>query len=274
MGKLTARRAGFPPARLAPPRPQIMAHPPNSPTIDTRSPSPSRIAGVSPACLAFLGMVLASSASAQSAANFDTKTLAPDTAPGAAQIAKPVPKVAGPVSATPSRQVGAAELDPYLDSLSSVFLIRGRATDPFGQPQDPDAKPVVKASVAKAVHRAAPIQATPFSDIVRLIVVTTIMPGEKRFLVGTRSFKQGDQIPLNFRNRPIRVQVTEVTSRQIGFRNLDSGETASRKLDLLPVGMTPGSHGIATPGMVADRLNAPIELEAGDPAPESFRTAN
>ena len=93
------------------------------------------------------------------------------------------------------------------------------------------------------------------------------MPGEKRFLVGTRSIKQGDQIPLSFRGKQIRVQVTEVTSQQIAFKNLDNGETASRKLDMLPVGMTPGNRGISAPGMTLDRPNAPIELETADPDP-------
>ncbi len=213
---------------------------------------------------------LAPSTLAQSAANFDTKALDSEASATketkTTKTTKPVAKEAGPVSTTPSRQVADAEILPYVESIFSVLLMRGRATDPFGQLQDPDAKPIIKAPVAGVVKRAAPIQATPFADIVGMIVVTTIMPGEKRFLIGTRSIKQGDQLPLSFRGRPIRVQVTEVTSRQIGFRNLDSGETASRKLDLLPVGMTPGINGITAPGMVPDRPNAPIELEAPDPA--------
>jgi len=215
-----------------------------------------------------LGLTLTLPIRAQSAANFDTKTLARE--PVAAKddkSAKPATKEAGPVSMTPSRYIGASELEPYISSLSSIFLIRGRAVDPFGQAQDPDAKPLVKASAVKSVKRVAPILATPFSDIVRLIVVTTIMPGEKRFLVGTRSIKQGDQLQLTFRSKPIRVQVTEVTSRQIAFRNLDTGEIAMRKLDMLPIGMTPGHRGISAPGMVADHPNAPIVLESGEPAP-------
>jgi hypothetical protein len=96
------------------------------------------------------------------------------------------------------------------------------------------------------------------------------MPGEKRFLLGTRSFKQGDIMPLNYRNKQIHALVTEVTSRQISFRNQDSGETAVRKLDMLPAGMTPGSHGISAPGMVPDRPNAPIDLEAADPVSSNF----
>lgn len=216
-------------------------------------------------CTLLLGLVLGSSAFAQSSASFATETIAPATA-SEEPAAEPAAAVVAPVSTTPSRHISAAELRPYIDSVATVFLIRGRARDSFGQNQDPDAKPVVKASTPLAVRRAAPSKATPFADIVRLLVVTTIMPGEKRFLVGTRSFKQGDVLPLNFRNKQINALITEVTSRQISFRNQESGETAVRKLDMLPAGMTPGHNGITAPGMVLDRPNAPIDLEAADPA--------
>lgn len=256
MGKLTSRSVGVPPTRQT--SRSVGVSPTRLHPFHSNSP-------VAPLLLLF-GFLLAPSALAQSAANFNTKALIPPAAdPKETKAANSGTKEAPLVNTLPSRQVGTDELVPYVESLSSVFLMRGRAADPFGQLQDPDAKPIIKAPVAGAVKRAAPIQATPFSDIVGMIVVTTIMPGEKRFLIGTRSIKQGDQIPLSFRGRPIRVQVTEVTSRQIGFRNLDSGETASRKLDMLPPGMTPGNSGITAPGMVPDRPNAPIELEAPDP---------
>ena len=214
-----------------------------------------------------LGWVLVASAFAQSSANFDTKTIAPASSTAEeGQAAKPHPgAVAAPVSTTPSRNISDAELKPYIDSVATVFLIRGRTRDPFGQNQDPDAKPVIKASTPLAVRRSAPAQATPFADIVRLLDVTTIMPGERRFLIGSRSFKLGEVMPLNFRNKPIHVLITEVTSRQIAFRNQDSGEIAVRKLDMLPAGMTAGSHGISAPGMIPDHSNAPIDLEAADP---------
>ena len=211
-------------------------------------------------------LLLISPAAAQSATNFNSRKPAPVSPP--VKIEKPAtpkPKEAATVITIPSRFVGPAELDAYVTSLTSAFSMHDRATDPFGQLQDPNAKPVVKATVAKTTQRAPQLQATPFSDIVRLIIVTTIMPGEKRFLVGTRSFAQGDHIPLTFRNKQIRVEVIQVTSQQIVFRNLDTGETASRKLDMLPAGMTPGHRGINAPGMVPDRPNAPIELDGGEP---------
>ena len=160
-----------------------------------------------------------------------------------------------------SRYVKPEDLPGHVKALASVFTISKRTTDPFGQYQDPDAKPIIRPTVSK-IKRPTQVQATPFSDIVRLIKVTTVMPAEKSFLVGTRTIKQGDQIPLSFRGKHIKVEVATVTSNSIGFRSLDSGEQASINLNLLPVGMTPGSNGITAPGMVADRPDAPIELDA------------
>ena len=214
-----------------------------------------------------LGLILVSSAFAQSSANFDTKTSAPaSSTPAEGQDTKAASSAAvAPASTTPSRNISPAELKPYIDSIAKVFLIRGRVRDSFGQSQDPDAKPVIKASTPLAVRRSAPAQATPFADIVRLLDVTTIIPGEKRFLIGSRAFKLGDVMPLNFRNRVIHVVITEVSSRQISFRNRDSGEIAVRKLDMLPPGMKAGSRGISAPGMAPELSNAPIDLDAADP---------
>lgn len=217
-----------------------------------------------------LGLALVSPAFSQSATNFDTKTVVPATAAPKeekpAEAPKPISKEPGPVSTTPSRSVNPDEMESYLNSVSSVFLSRGRATDPFGQYQDPDAKPVIR-SAPKPGSRPAPIKATPFADIIALIEINTIMPGTKSFLIKTRSVKQGEMLPLNFRSKTIRAQVVAVSARQIDFRNLDTGETATRKIDALPVGMTPGSRGITAPGMVPDRPDTPILLDPGDPSP-------
>lgn len=207
-------------------------------------------------------------AKAQSANNFDTQEVIPDKpVTEAAKDDQPdsIEPAPTPVSTTPSRYVGTAETESYVKTVSAAFSIRKRATDIFGQLQDPDAKPIVKTPAPGALKRIAPIQATPLSEIVRLLDITTIMPGEKKFLIGTRSVRQGDQLPLNFRGKDLPVQVTEVTSRQISFKNLNSGETAVRKLDMLPVGMTAGLRGITPPGMKQDRANAPIILEMPEP---------
>jgi hypothetical protein len=206
------------------------------------------------ALLSLIGVLCTPLAHAKPAPSVPKETK-PATAPIAAE------KVIYP----PSRLVAPTELKAYLETLSSQFQIRGRVTDPFGQIQDPNVKPVVKAPSNGAIKRPTAVLATPFPELIRRITITTVMPGEKRFLVGTRSIKQGDQIPLTFRGKPIRVQVTEVNSQQIAFRNLDSGEITLRKLDIMPAGMTAGQHGAIAPGMVADRPNLPIELDTASP---------
>jgi len=172
------------------------------------------------------------------------------------------PTAAQPTAAgiAPSRRVSPEELPDYVRALSAVLSIRSRDTDPFGRIQDPDAKPIIKPTIA-ATKRIAPMQATPFSEIVRLIKVTTIMPGERRFLIGNRSVSQGDRIPLAFRGKNIPVEVASVSSNRISFRNLDNGETAELSLRMMPAGMTPGNDGIHAPGMVPDNPNAPIDLD-------------
>ena len=101
---------------------------------------------------------------------------------------------------------------------------------------------------------------TPFSDVVRRIRVTTIMPGENRFMIGTRSFKKGDQFPLRYRGRDIPVKVVGVTSTRIDLENTTDGEVSSVELDLLPPGMKLGSSDITPPGVVTADENAAVEV--------------
>lgn len=208
----------------------------------------------------------------QSATNFDTKVITPKAKTAKKDKTTPTPaSEAGPVNLTPSRFVGEADLEPYVAALSATFSMKDRATDPFGQLQDPEAKRIIKTSVAKKSQRPQQMQVTPFSDIIRLIKVTTIMPGERRFLVGTRSFKEGGIIPLAFRSKIINVEVMAVSSRQISLRNQETGETAALPINLLPVGMTPGNGKITAPGMTPDNPNAPIDLENGTPLEENLQ---
>jgi hypothetical protein len=212
-----------------------------------------------------LAIGIGTHAPAQSAGNFDTKPIAPSQAakPAAAKTPATAPASADEaptVAIGPSRFVGKADLPAYVQSLTSILSMSNRATDPFGQFQDPEAKPIVKPTVAKVARRTQ-TQVTPFSEIVERIQVTTIMPGEQRFLIGTRSFKKGDRFPINFRGRATNVEVAAVTASKIEFRSLDNGEVASLKLNMLPVGMTPGTNTITAPGMVPDRPNAPLEIE-------------
>lgn len=165
------------------------------------------------------------------------------------------------LAATPSRSVEPDQLKAYVNSVSAVFSMRNRIADPFGLVQDPDAKPVIKPKLATTKRRYEPVKATPFSDIVKLIKVTTVMPGERSFLIGNRQINQGDQLPITFRGRNIRIEVAAVGSERITFRNLEDDETASLALNLLPAGMSAGADGINAPGMVPENSDTPINLD-------------
>lgn len=159
----------------------------------------------------------------------------------------------------PSRYVG-QDPSSYIAKLSSRFAIRSRTTDPFGQVQDPAAKPVRPVATKAAPQQAA--SAKPFSDIVSRIRVTTVMPAERRFLIGTRSIAQGDSLPLVTNGTRYQIRVVEVSSRKIVFKNVENGETGELALDVLPPGMSRGSQGVLAPGMQAARPDAPLEIDS------------
>ncbi len=170
-----------------------------------------------------------------------------------------------------SRYVRDEQMTDYLSELSAVLTASKRTIDPFGQSQDPDAKPIIRTPVAMP-NRVAPVQATPFSDIIRLIKVTTVMPSERKFLIGTRSLKVGDRLPLTYRGRELNVEIASVSSRAIQFRNIENGETADLTLDLLPPGMTPGTSGIKAFGMIPDRPDAPLDLDNNSDSTDASRS--
>lgn len=201
-------------------------------------------------------LVILSSAAANSS------PLAPAAPPAPVAAAAAAAKANAP---TPSRYAS-MDLKAYVEALAKQLAMCDRATDPFGQLQDPNAKPVIKPTATKAPRRFTPEPPASLSDIVGRIEITTIMPRDKRFLVGSRSFGQGDRIPLNFRNKQIHTEVTEVNSRKIVFRNVDTGELGVRLLNLLPQGMTPGTRNLGTPGMVPASPNSALEIEAAPPS--------
>lgn len=171
------------------------------------------------------------------------------------------PAAAPGLSAPPPSRYAGADIEAYVANLTAQFEIRNRATDVFGQLQDPNAKPIVKPTVARnPVRRFTAEPPKPLSSIVAQIEVTTVMPKAKRFLVGNRSIAQGDKLTLSHRGKQIQTQIMEVSSRQIVFKELETGEVAVRQLEILPQGMTPGTRGITAPGMTPADSKAPLEV--------------
>lgn len=199
------------------------------------------------------------SLTAQSAANFKPELITPVEAPGAKE--EKAEADAGPVPQIPSRYAG-AEVESYVASLNAILAIRSRANDPFGQSQDPTAKPLKPKTTLPNLPRPIALPSIKFSEVIAKIPVTTVIPGEGRFLVGTRSFLKGDRFPVRYQTHTYNTQILDVTARTILFRNLENGETGSLTLDLMPQGMSKGNQGILAPGMQPARGDAPLELES------------
>ncbi len=142
--------------------------------------------------------------------------------------------------------------------------MKTRATDPFGLYQDPEAQRVVKqqAVADQPSKRQAAIPPTPLSEIIKFIRITTVMPSLKSFLVGTRSFTEGEEFPLVYQGKSMKMKVMTVSSKKILFRNLDNSEEAVLEMDMLPPGMIAGSDKIKPAGMASPADNLPLNLGA------------
>ena len=264
MGKLTLRSVGVLAASRSVGVPPTRLLPSQIPSIATTMPrfQTSRFW-----VLLLHGILLTSSVFAQSEPSSNTNIPAPKAQPpqkgkALAPATPSAPSVTPPAkSSTPSRYVG-NDLKAYVEAHANQLAMHERTSDPFGQLQDPNAKPVAKPTVTKTLRRPIVEPPASLTDIVARIEITTIMPKDKRFLVGSRSIGQGDKLPLSYHNKQIHTQVIEVSSRKIVFRNLDTGELGVRQLNILPLGMTPGTRNITAPGMVPVNPNSPLEIDA------------
>lgn len=201
---------------------------------------------------------------AQSANVFEPKVASENTesVPGSKKDVPPP----GPVDSQPSRFAG-QDIEPYVAARAAVFSMRNRSTGPFGLFQDPNMKPEIKRTPSRLpIKRQAALPPTPLEDIVKLIRVTTIMPGEKEFLVGVRKFKEGDEFTLEFQGKAMKIKIVEVTAKQILFRDLQKGEEAALKTGMLPPGMlVAGGEEMRPPGMVSSADNVPLQLGSQRP---------
>ncbi|MEO0016973.1 MAG: hypothetical protein RLZZ522_256 [Verrucomicrobiota bacterium] len=177
----------------------------------------------------------------------------------------PAIPVAEATQAGPSRFAG-ADVKAYIGDLASHLSGTTRASDPFGQQQDPDAKPIVKPSATKITRRFTPVAPTPLSEIVAQIKIGMVMPKAKRFVVDSRNLGEGDKLPLRFNNTQIQTVITEVSASRIVFRNTETGEIGIHKFAALPLGMTPGNRVAPPPGMVSANANTPLEIGSPTPA--------
>lgn len=151
----------------------------------------------------------------------------------------------------------------YTSARSATFYMADKKMDAFGLFQDPTFRPPTPKNTTATIKKGpSHIAAKPLSEIVKGIKVSTIMIKEKSFLVGVRSFKQGQEFAISYdEGRTKRLQVTRVDPGEITFRDLDSNEEAKLKIDVLPLGMSAGDERLKPAGMVSPDVGQPLILE-------------
>lgn len=183
--------------------------------------------------------------------------------PGDSESATPKPTATDleALKSKPSRFAVNA-VDAYVSAKLDILTMKSRTLDPFVLNQNPEIKTEIK-TIRDLPTSTKPtaLPTIPLSEIVKLIKVSTVILKDKSFLVGDRSFKELDEIPISFEGRKKRLQVLKVTAAEIHFRDIDTKEDAILKIDVLPFGMLSGDSKLRPEGMISPDQNRDLELE-------------
>jgi|GEM_PF-668210 len=166
---------------------------------------------------------------------------------------------------TPTRLI-AGDVEAHLVGLRSRLAINGKERGPFGLFQEPGKEP--KQPILTPSKRPEKQAEIPFAAVINALRISTVIPDEKKFMVGARLLRVGQSLPLKVGGKTIRVEVVSVRIDEIVFRNLATNEEAVKRLDLLPEGVGRGSGSIVVPGMtpIGGRgEEAPLEMDLGLP---------
>ena len=172
-----------------------------------------------------------------------------------------------PVTTSSSRMTDAAparflavELDERVLELRKRLAITTRERGPFGLYQNPGRVPVIS-------HVVAEVRKTPFDEFIKGIEITVINAREKEFLVGARLFRIGQVFPILRGGEKLSVRVEAVEPSRVTFKNLQTGELALRRLDLLPSGVTAASGQIQVRGVTPSNRGEvePLRIELDTP---------
>ena len=153
----------------------------------------------------------------------------------------------GEVAITSSRLLGDSPLE-QIELMRSRLAINAMERGPFGLNQDPSKQTATKLFLPRKNTRKV---VTPFADVVKAVPVAVVFPAEQEFLVGSRTIRAGDTFPLVVRDEKISVRVESVRSNGVVFKNLKSGERATKRLALRPEGVTPGGKIQSITGVVS-----------------------
>jgi hypothetical protein len=166
--------------------------------------------------------------------------------------------------ASPSRLIGPETLKEYTDVISSKFQVTTQDIDPFCNSQDLTVTREVSSAPEDKVVKPNRVS---LSEIVRRLKIGMILHTEKKIVVNKHSFTQGEAIPVMFNGQQVSLSLTAMTEQQLTFKNIATGETATRELNQMPAGMTVGKQQTTPLGMTPNSSNTLIDLGADNVAP-------
>ena len=180
----------------------------------------------------------------------------------------------GPTTAPPAS--GAAEelttvasrfladgLDDRVLLLKQRLAINKQDRGPFGLYQVSGKSPTLSGPISKISRK------TPFNEFINSIRISVINPKEKEFLVGARIFRLGQVFPIVRAGERLSVRVESVSGSQVAFKNLDTGEVALRRLNIVPDGVTASAGSIDVRGVTPSGRGEvePLHLDFDSPPP-------
>ena len=166
-----------------------------------------------------------------------------------------------PEMVTPARFL-ADTADDRIAELKRRLSIAGRERGPFGLYQNPGKAPVISRSSRE-------IPKTSFRDFIKDIRISLINSREREFLVGARLFRLGQVFPIVRGGEKISVRVEAVGRSRVTFKNLQSGEIAVSRLDILPDGVSAAGQPLRLQGITLRKKSEvePLQIESNSPPP-------
>ena len=160
---------------------------------------------------------------------------------------------------TSSRLLMGEQKTEWIESMREKLAMVNRATGPFGLTQDPNAKALKP--------REQKVKKGAFLEAIGAIKINTVMPADNKFTSRSREFSAGDQFPIIKNQRQFNIEVMEINTKGIVFKNVDTGEQVRKNLNDLPTGMKKSRHLDAIPGVFpASKKNAmPLDLDDESP---------
>lgn len=179
----------------------------------------------------------------------------PAEGPGAGPVASPKE-----ADVQPSRFLADGADDRIL-KMRQRLAINKRERGPFGLYQVPGKTPIFSGPMPKKSRK------TPFNEFINQIEISVINAKEKEFLVGARMFRLGQVFPIVRGGERLSVRIESVKPSQVTFKNLQTGEIAQRRLDVLPDGISATAGNIEVRGVTPNNRGeaAPLHLDFDSP---------